>query len=146
MSNRPETSAAISIDKVEKSRHIVLTSHPPAGATKPLPVHWGAPTAAERGPLVATLSDPAKRNVIGAHAGAYALYRALAIASGKLSPIHVPDLTNIQVVERVAIPDERIPADARVEMDAKKAAGYFTADAVPDADELKLAKGRKLDE
>ena len=52
----------------------------------------------------------------------------------------------IRVVERVAIPDERIPADARVEMDAKKAAGYFTADAVPDADELKLAKGRKLDE
>ena len=35
----------------------------------------------------------------------------------------------IRVVELVAIPDERIPADA-----------------VPDADELKLAKGRKLDE
>ena len=101
MSNRPETSAAISIDKVEKSRHIVLTSHPPAGAAKPLPVHWGAPTAAERGPLVATLSDSTKRNVIGAHAGAYALYRALAIASGKLSPIHVPDLTNTSPAERV---------------------------------------------
>ena len=52
----------------------------------------------------------------------------------------------IEVIERVAIPDDRIPADARVEMDAKKAAGYFTADAVPDAEELKRAKGRKLDE
>jgi GTP cyclohydrolase II len=52
----------------------------------------------------------------------------------------------IQVVERVAIPDDRIPADARVEMDAKKAAGYFTPDAVPDAEELTKAKGRKLDE
>jgi hypothetical protein len=32
----------------------------------------------------------------------------------------------IEVVERVNIPDELIPADARVEMDAKTAAGYFT--------------------
>ena len=85
----------------EKSRHIVLTSHPPAGSAKPSPIHWGAATAAERGPLVATLSDPTKRNVIGAHAGAYALYRALAIASGKLSPIHVPDLSNTSPAERI---------------------------------------------
>ncbi|MDH3664947.1 MAG: GTP cyclohydrolase II, partial [Alphaproteobacteria bacterium] len=49
----------------------------------------------------------------------------------------------IEVGERVAIPDERIPDDAKVEMDAKKAAGYFT-DAVPTADELASAKGRKL--
>jgi hypothetical protein len=32
----------------------------------------------------------------------------------------------IEVGERVRIPDELIPADARVEMDAKMAAGYFT--------------------
>jgi len=51
----------------------------------------------------------------------------------------------IEVVERVPIPDALIPADAQVEMDAKKAAGYFTTD-VPDADELALAKGRGLDE
>ena len=50
----------------------------------------------------------------------------------------------IEVVERVPIPDELIPADAMVEMDAKKAAGYFSAD-VPDADELALVKGRGLD-
>lgn len=53
--------------------------------------------------------------------------------------------SGIQVVERVPIPDELIPADARVEMDAKKAAGYFT-DRVPDQDELKKAKGRGLEE
>jgi hypothetical protein len=35
------------------------------------------------------------------------------------------------VVEQVAIPDELIPADARVEMDAKTAAGYFTPVAPP---------------
>ncbi len=33
----------------------------------------------------------------------------------------------IEIVEQVAIPDELIPADALVEMDAKKAAGYFTS-------------------
>ena len=36
----------------------------------------------------------------------------------------------IEIVERVALPDELVPADAHVEMAAKKAAGYFTPDAV----------------
>jgi len=48
------------------------------------------------------------------------------------------------VGERVDIPESLIPADARVEMDAKKAAGYFTPGAVPDADALKQTKGRAL--
>jgi len=52
--------------------------------------------------------------------------------------------SGIEVGERVNIPDELIPADARVEMDAKMAAGYFTPGAVPDADELRKAKGRGL--
>ena len=51
----------------------------------------------------------------------------------------------IEVVERVNIPDHMIPEDAQVEMDAKKAAGYFTPGHVPDAEELKVAKGRGLD-
>ncbi len=50
----------------------------------------------------------------------------------------------IQVVEQVAIPDALIPADARVEMDAKVAAGYFTPVAPPSVTELALAKGRGL--
>ena len=48
----------------------------------------------------------------------------------------------IQIVERVPIPDALIPPDARVEMDAKMAAGYFTPGVVPDAAELAKAKGR----
>jgi GTP cyclohydrolase II len=52
--------------------------------------------------------------------------------------------SGIEVGMRVNIPDELIPADARVEMDAKVAAGYFTQGAVPDAEELKKAKGREL--
>ena len=52
--------------------------------------------------------------------------------------------SGIEVVERVPIPDALIPPDARVEMDAKKAAGYFTDGEVPTADALAAAKGRGL--
>ncbi len=54
--------------------------------------------------------------------------------------------SGIEIGERINIPDDLIPADARVEMDAKMAAGYFTTGAVPAADELKKAKGRGLAE
>ena len=50
----------------------------------------------------------------------------------------------IAVGERVKIPDDLIPADARVEMDAKTAAGYFTDGAIPDAERLAQTKGRGL--
>jgi GTP cyclohydrolase II len=68
--------------------------------------------------------------------------RLVSMSNMKFEPIVA---SGIQVIERVPIPDDLIPADARVEMDAKKAAGYFT-DKVPDADELKKAKGRGLEE
>ena len=48
----------------------------------------------------------------------------------------------ISVDERVSIPEDMIPEDAHVEMDAKKAAGYYTDGEVPSEDELKIAKGR----
>ena len=51
--------------------------------------------------------------------------------------------SGIEVVKRVPIPGALIPADAQVEMDAKKAAGYFT-DRVPDTEELARAKGSDL--
>ena len=51
----------------------------------------------------------------------------------------------IPILERVAIPDELIPEDARVEMDAKMAAGYFTEGAVPDGNELAKPKGRDFE-
>ena len=76
------------------NKHIVLTSHPPRGAAKPPSIVWGAPTSGERGPVIGSLKNPHQRNVIGVHSGAYGLYRALAVAAGKLDPIHRPDLTN----------------------------------------------------
>ncbi len=76
------------------NRHIVLTSHPRSGSMKPLPIHWGAGDANTRGPVIGTVTDPVRRNAIGAHAGSYALYRALAVAAGNLDALHRPDLTN----------------------------------------------------
>ncbi|WP_374484334.1 GTP cyclohydrolase II [Zoogloea sp.] len=75
--------------------HIVLTSHPRASRGRTVPtIQWGAATAAERGPLVAGLAEPAVRNVIGTHSGSYSVYRALAVAAGNLQRNHRPDLTN----------------------------------------------------
>src|SRR5436309_8635786 len=50
----------------------------------------------------------------------------------------------IEVGERVKLPDELIPADARVEMDAKKAAGYYCDGEVPDAQQMAAVKGSDL--
>lgn len=75
------------------SSHIRLTSHT-AGGGKPhrFPIVWGAPTARERGPVIASVTSSADRNVIGAHGGAYSIYRALAVSSGALNPTARPEL------------------------------------------------------
>jgi len=52
--------------------------------------------------------------------------------------------SGIEVGERVPIPDGLIPADARVEMDAKMAAGYFSDAGALDPEQLAEAKGRGL--
>ncbi|HEY6878498.1 MAG TPA: hypothetical protein VI299_10795, partial [Polyangiales bacterium] len=80
--------------KKRRSGHIRLLSHPFHHGQKPLPIRWGAATPEARGPLIATLTTPAHRNVIGAHSGSYSIYRALAVASGALDPSHQADLTN----------------------------------------------------
>ena len=54
--------------------------------------------------------------------------------------------SGIEVKERVSIPEDRIPPDAHVEMDAKKAAGYFSETGAPTKDDLKKTKGRGLEE
>src|SRR5262249_8565028 len=62
---------------------------------------WGAPTAAERGPVIATLRNPDHRNAVGSHAGGYSVYRALAIAARTLAHDHIADLTDTAPVERI---------------------------------------------
>ena len=54
--------------------------------------------------------------------------------------------SGIEVGERVKIPDDLVPADARVEMEAKIAAGYFTPEGrVPSEQDLSQVKGRALE-
>ena len=52
--------------------------------------------------------------------------------------------SGIEVGQRVDIPAGLIPADAQVEIQAKKAAGYFTPGGTPDEEQLKQTKGRSL--
>ncbi len=54
--------------------------------------------------------------------------------------------SGIEVVNRISIPDELIPGDANVEMEAKKAAGYYTEGDIKDTSDLKDVQGRKLEE
>ncbi|HZV83774.1 MAG TPA: GTP cyclohydrolase II [Brevundimonas sp.] len=80
MSNRPS--------------HIRLNSHPGGGTAGRFPLNWGASTAQERGPVIGTVNSGSDRNAIGAHGGAYSVYRALAVSSGAMSANNRPDLTN----------------------------------------------------
>jgi GTP cyclohydrolase II len=52
--------------------------------------------------------------------------------------------SGIQVDERVPIPADRVPPDAAVELEAKKAAGYYTEE-VPSAADLAKVVGRDLE-
>ena len=79
--------------------HIRLTSHS-GGADAPR-IHWGATTAAERGPVVGTTVTRGHRNVIGTHSGSYSVYRALAVAAGALSRDHRADLTNTSPTDHI---------------------------------------------
>lgn len=54
--------------------------------------------------------------------------------------------SGIEVVNRISIPAELIPADAQVEIEAKKAAGYFNAGDQKSGKELEAVVGRPIDE
>ncbi len=118
------------------SDHIVLSSHPSAARGHSHEIHWGAPTAVERGPVVASLSDIAQRNAIGTYAGAYAVYRALAVASGALQRDHRPDLTNTAPAEPVGPHPQWSDPDKIVSMDpwGHLVASAFAAEIAAGAD------------
>jgi GTP cyclohydrolase II len=69
-----------------------LTSHPSGGKPHKFPIEWGASTALARGAVIGSTTARGHRNVIGAHGGAYSIYRALAVSSGTLDPNARPDL------------------------------------------------------
>ena len=74
-------------------RHIRLTSHP-GGRAAAGSCRWGAASPEQRGPVVASPAEPHHRNAIGSYSGSYAIYRALAVATGALARDHRPDLTD----------------------------------------------------
>jgi GTP cyclohydrolase II len=75
-------------------RHIRLTSHPGSAGQGAIPLRWGASSPAERGPVVASPAEPRYRNAVGSYSGAYAVYRALAVATRALARDHRPDFTD----------------------------------------------------
>jgi GTP cyclohydrolase II len=83
------------------SSHVVLTSHPGQIRRQVVPVRWGESDPMARGPVIASLTHPEHRNVIGTHSGSYTVYRALATAAGALPPDHRPDLTNTTPAEKI---------------------------------------------
>lgn len=85
----------------EHYERITLTTYPRQTGIHPLPLEWGAATAQERGPvlasrLVGVVNNLKERNAIGAYGGSYSTYHALAIACGALGANHRPDFTNTE--------------------------------------------------
>jgi GTP cyclohydrolase II len=95
--------------------HIKLTSHP--GGVAHVPITWGAADPAVRGPVIGSTSAPEHRNVIGTHAGSYAVYRALAVAAGALDPARRPDLTDTAPTDRIGPHPQWAGADRIVSLD-----------------------------
>jgi GTP cyclohydrolase II len=113
----------------KRRSHIKLTSHP--GGVAHLPIVWGEADPKVRGPVIGTTSVAEHRNVIGTHAGAYAIYRALAVASGSLDPSRRPDLTDTAPTHRVgphprwSEPDRIVSLDPFGAVVADVYAGYL---------------------
>jgi GTP cyclohydrolase II len=82
-------------------RHIRLTSHPGSTGTGGIALRWGAASALERGPVIASPAAPKDRNAIGSYSGSYAVYRALAVATRALAADHRPDLTDTAPVAAI---------------------------------------------
>ena len=76
--------------------------------------------------------------------GIQKIHRLVSMSNDKFDAITG---SGIEVVERVKIPDELVPADAQVEIEAKLAAGYYAdGGLVPDAETLATVRGRGLNE
>jgi GTP cyclohydrolase II len=74
--------------------------------------------------------------------GIQTIHRLVSMSNDKYDAITG---SGIAVGERVKIPDALVPADARVEIEAKIAAGYFTDGDVPTTADLAHVQGRALE-
>lgn len=101
----------------KKADHVILTSHSNQVFKEALPINWGARSAKERGPVVASLSDAQKRNAMGTHSGSYTVYRALSIASGHFDPDYRPDLQFTESTTTIGPHDSWYDRDKIVSID-----------------------------
>ena len=74
--------------------------------------------------------------------GVRKIHRLVSMSNAKYDAIVK---AGIEVEQRLRIPDELVPLDAQVELDAKMAAGYFTDGRVADSGTLAKPKGRGLE-
>lgn len=93
-----ERQTTLSARRPSTTSRIILTTYPGQSGIDPVPLSWGAPIAAERGPVLVSRHPASirRRNAIGAHGGSYAIYNALAVASHHLDLEHKPDFTNTE--------------------------------------------------
>ncbi|KAI9346232.1 GTP cyclohydrolase N terminal-domain-containing protein [Obelidium mucronatum] len=98
---------------------IVLTTYPGQAGVNPIPVEWGNPNPRIRGPIIASRipSSMKLRNAVGAHGGAYSIYRALAIAIRELDPTHIPNLHNTEPVVKIGPYDSWADPERIVSLD-----------------------------
>jgi GTP cyclohydrolase II len=97
-----------------RTTHTRLTSYPePGNAAGRFPIRWGAEDPVERGPIIASTTNPADRNIIGAHGGSYSVYRALAISARAMNPSQRPDLHNTHPTAEIA-PQPQWSAPGRI--------------------------------
>lgn len=73
--------------------YVTLTTHSDALGADPIPISWGHPDAAVRGPIICTVRHSEQKNALGAHQGQYCIYSGLALAAKKLDPNFIPDLS-----------------------------------------------------
>src|SRR6059058_2534087 len=98
-------------------RHIRLTSHPGTAGRGAIPLSWGASSPAARGPVVASPAEPRYRNAVGSCSGAYAVYRALAVATRALARDHRPDFTDTAPAAQIQQCSQWIDAAKIVSLD-----------------------------
>lgn len=89
------------MSEFKRNAHVVLTSHKNMVFRDRPEIVWGAKTAKERGPIIATTNSQKVRNAIGSHGGGYTVYRALSIAAGHYNQDFKPDLHNTQVTSQI---------------------------------------------
>jgi len=76
-----------------------LTTH--NTESSPALMNWGGANPELRGPVLATIRHPRQRNVIGAHAGGYSVYRALASVTHNIDDETMPKLGLTTPVARI---------------------------------------------